>query len=87
MYASEIYHGGLLEIDRAVVVENVCKASMLGPPDVPKHVITMYNQYPRRGLLPHLPMFTPSYPRFTPIHPYLPLVNLVLPHSPMFTPS
>ena len=48
---------------------------MLGPPDVPKHVITMYNQYPRRGLLPHLPMFTPS------------LGNRVSPHLSMLTPS
>ena len=29
MYASEIYHGGLLEIDRAVVVENVRKIDQI----------------------------------------------------------
>ena len=29
MYASEIYHGGLLEMDRAIVVENVRKIDQI----------------------------------------------------------
>ena len=64
-YETWIMHHASFFAEATLIEIGVGKASMLGPPDVPKHVITMYNQYPRRGLLPHLPMFTPSKPRFT----------------------